>query len=143
MKTKIIITNEQLRNRAVQVCGSVPLDTPHVVEIRPHRKNRSEQQNRYYWAIITIIAADLGLTKDEMHDEYKERFLLPIFVRDDAGYAAMVNAVTAADSGLLRQVVALTSTSQCNVKQFTEYLDEIKGNAFSLGIRLPALEDYE
>ena len=143
MKAKIIITSEQLRNRAVQVCGSVPLDTPHVVEIRPYKKNRSEQQNRYYWAIITIIAADLGLTKDEMHEEYKERFLLPIFVRDDAGYAAMVNAVTVADPGLLRQVVALTSTAQCNVKQFTEYLDEIKHNAFSLGIRLPSLEDYE
>ena len=68
--------------------------------------------------------------------------MLPIFVRDDAGYAAMVNAVMAADSGLLRQVVALTSTAQCSVQQFTEYLDEIKGNAFSLGIRLPALEDY-
>ena len=25
MKAKIIITSEQLRNRAVQVCGSVPL----------------------------------------------------------------------------------------------------------------------
>ena len=55
----------------------------------------------------------------------------------------MVSAVMAAGSGLLRQVVALTSTGQCNVKQFTEYLDEIKHNAFSLGIRLPAMEDYE
>ena len=143
MKTTISVTTEQLRNRAAQVCGSIPLDSPHVVEIRPHKKSRSEHQNRYYWAIITIIAGDLGLTRDEMHDEYKERFLLPIFVRDDAGYAAMVNAVMAADSGLLRQVVALTSTAQCNVKQFGEYLDEIKHNAFSLGIRLPALEDYE
>lgn len=142
MKTKIIVTNEQLRNRAVQVCGSVPLDTPHVVEIRPYKKNRSEQQNRYYWAIITIIAADLGLTKDEMHDEYKERFLLPIFIRDDSGYAEMVGAVLAADSGLMRQVVKLTSTTQCSVKQFGEYLDEIKHNACGLGIRLPLIEDY-
>ena len=142
MKAKIIITSEQLRNRALQVCGSVPLDTPHVVEIRPHKKNRSEQQNRYYWAIITIVAADLGLSKEEMHEEYIERFLVPIFIRDDSGYAEMVEAVVAADSGLMRQVVRLTSTTQCSVKQFGEYLDEIKHNAFDLGIRLPLIEDY-
>ena len=143
MKTKVIVNTEQLRNRAVKVCGSVPFDPPHVVEIRPYKKNRSEQQNRYYWAIITIIAADLGLSKEEMHEEYIERFLVPIFIRDDAGYAEMVETVVAAGSGLMRQVVKLTSTTQCSVKQFGEYLDEIKGNAFSLGIRLPALEDYE
>lgn len=142
MKTKIIVTTEQLRNRAAQVCGSIPLDSPHVVEIRPHKKNRSEQQNRYYWAIITIVAADLGLSKEEMHEEYIERFLVPIFIRDDSGYAEMVDAVLAADSGLIRQVVRLTSTTQCSVQQFSEYLEEIKHNAFDLGIRLPAIEDY-
>ena len=35
---------------------------------------RSTQQNNYYWAIIDLLADDLGYTNREMHDAVKNHF---------------------------------------------------------------------
>ena len=35
---------------------------------------RSAQQNNYYWAIIDLLADDLGYTNREMHDAVKNHF---------------------------------------------------------------------
>jgi hypothetical protein len=140
VKQKIIVRDEPLRNRAVAVCGTIPLSEVHEVIIRPYKVDRSAAQNAYYWRILTIIGADLGLTKEEAHETFKERFLVPIFCRDDQGYADMYRAVVEARNGLAKEVVKLTSTTKCNVAQMTEYLNDIKHEAANLGIRLP-MED--
>jgi hypothetical protein len=140
VKQKIIVRDGPLRNRALAVCATIPLNEPHEVIIRPYKVDRSAAQNAYYWRILTIIGADIGMTKDEAHETFKERFLVPIFVRDDTGYAAMYQAVVDAHSSLVREVVKLTSTTKCNVAQMSEYLDDIKHEAASMGIRLPAEE---
>lgn len=47
------------------------------VEITFERKRskRSDNQNRYWWACMTILANDMGYRKDEMHEICKFMFL--------------------------------------------------------------------
>lgn len=47
----------------------------HEVEIRPHKKRRSVNQNARYWAILGHIAEQTGHSPDELHDYFKHQFL--------------------------------------------------------------------
>jgi hypothetical protein len=51
-----------------------------VVSIKPFRKNRSNEQNRYYWGIVIKMIGDycgyrLPDDLEELHNELKRRFL--------------------------------------------------------------------
>ena len=148
MKHHLKIDTIELRNRAVTIANSMPLDDIHEIIIRPWKRDRSAEQNSYYWKILTVIGNDLGNTKDEQHCIYKRMFLVPIFTRDDSEYAEMIGAIDAMRKqhlGLVcdvldREIVKLTSTTQANVKQMSEYIDDIQNHATSLGIRLPGPE---
>lgn len=45
------------------------------VTIEKKKKHRSAEQNKWYWACVTIIANELGYQKDEMHEIIKFKFL--------------------------------------------------------------------
>lgn len=45
------------------------------IKIQKLKSVRSQQQNRYWWAIITILAKEIGYTKNEMHEILKFKFL--------------------------------------------------------------------
>lgn len=45
------------------------------IKIQKLKSTRSQQQNRYYWAIAKILGDELGYTKDEMHEILKFKFL--------------------------------------------------------------------
>lgn len=45
------------------------------VIVRSKSKNRSTQQNRYYWMLVTIIANELGYSREEMHSIIGYKFL--------------------------------------------------------------------
>ena len=142
-KQKFVLHNDHVRANLIARLEMMPLEPVMEVTIQAHKRNRSLEQNAYYWSILTIIGNDLGMTKDEMHEVYKEKFLVPIFCRDDRGYADMCGAVHALNEGKNRawkMVLEMTSTTQCNTKQMSEYLDDVQHHATSLGIRLPAPE---
>ena len=146
-KQTIIIRDEQCKARAMAIIENLPFDPIMEVIIKPHKQDRSLMQNAFYWKILTIMGDDLGQTKDEIHHNMKHKFLVKIFMRDDDGYAEMVSALRAVKSespglaaSLGREIVNLTSTTQANVKQMREYLDDIQHFASSLGIKLPAPE---
>lgn len=149
MKHRITCITPEHRNRALAIIGTMPIDPAHEVIIREAKRDRSADQNALYWQWLTIIGSELGMTKDELHEQCKARHLVPIFTRDNEDYAAMVAAVQAVRSqgmvseadALWSQVVRMTSTTDCNVRQMTEYLNEIKREAAGLGIRLPHPED--
>jgi hypothetical protein len=42
---------------------------------RRKRSRRSDQQNRYWWACITILSKEIGYTKEETHEICKFKFL--------------------------------------------------------------------
>ena len=104
------------------------------VTIKNFKRDRSAEQNSLLWKWQTEIANELGNTKEEIHEIYKEKFLIGIFVRDDEEYASMATAIRAVEDGhqrqsIRRKVIALTSTTDCSVKQMSEYLDNIKLHA--------------
>lgn len=57
------------------------------VEITFERKRskRSDNQNRYWWACMTILANDMGYRKDEMHEICKFMFLKAEKVNEATG----------------------------------------------------------
>ena len=146
---KTVIRTAEDRNRAVEIVSRLNLDKPQEVEIREWKKNRSAAQNSLLWKWLTVIAAELGESKDEVHERYKEKLLVPILRRDDPDFAAMIGSVNAvhargmkAEAGALKkEIIRLTSTTDMNVHQFTEYLNDIEIDARNLGIILPHPED--
>lgn len=148
MHKKIILKTPELRERAKLIIDSIPPPDEcalHEVVIREYSPNRSADQNALYWLCLTIIGLALGYTKDEMHLQYKERFLIPIFIRDKDSFARMVEAVKAvrrqgmnneADD-LKKEIIRLTSTTDANVKQMAEYLTDIYHAAAGHNIVLP------
>ena len=119
------------------------------VVVKKHHHDRSIIQNSLYWLWNTVIAEELGMLKEEVHEDLKRRMLVPIYERDDEGYAAMIHAVRKVHTqgfkedakALFDQIVKLTSTTNAKVKQFTEYLNEIERDMIGKGIVLPHPED--
>lgn len=150
MKQTLVIRSPEIANRACEILRRLP-SSEHVFEvvIRPHKKDRSVAQNALLWSWNTIIAAELGETKEAVHERNKERFLVPIYERDNLEYAEMIEAVRRVyRSGakhdalaLKSHIVRMTSTTTATVAQFTEFLTEIERDAASLGIVLPRPED--
>jgi thiaminase len=149
MKHTFIIRNPEVKNNAIAFIGSVPLEPLHEVIIREHKKDRSASQNSLYWTWITIIAGEMGLTKDEVHYWCKDKFLVRIYERDNEEYAGMIESIRKVHESELHleadnlhiQVVNLTSTTTATVTQFTEYLNDIEKDAINKGIVLPHPED--
>lgn len=48
-------------------------------------KHRSTQQNRWWWACISILANELGYTKEQMHEICKYKFLKRELVDEKTG----------------------------------------------------------
>lgn len=117
--------------------------------IRPHQKKRSLEQNSLYHMWVTIIADELGETKEDVHFDLRKRMLLPIYERDNQSYAEMLNSVRkvhqlgAKDVAKIQAnfIINETSTTDATVKQFTEFLKEIERDSISKGIVLPHPED--
>ncbi len=122
------------------------------VTVSTEGHSRSIKQHRLYWLWATEIGNHLGLLKDEIHDMLKRRFAIPIFTRDDADYAKMVLAVkeirkqgmTEQAEALAKQISKLTSTTDFNMEQMSEYLHDIEVYAADIGAGLSFPEDlYE
>ena len=94
---------------------------------------RSQVANSLYHLWVNEIHIETGYTKEELYREFKKRFLKPIFERDDPEYRAMVESIRQVHRGgmeaeartMIDFIVDQTSTTKCNVKHFTEYLNNI------------------
>lgn len=149
MKKTVILTGPDQRAQAKRLIEFLPEDGPlHRVTIEPAEDTRSARQNRYYWGpVVTIMSAELGVTKEELHRDHKYRFLVPIYIRDIPSFAEMIEAVkqvrrdnpTLADT-LRKGIVNETSTTTASVKQMAEFITAVKNHANGLGIKLPAEE---
>ena len=149
MKRKIIIVSEEHRARAVAIINSLPLDPVQEIIIRERKKDRSADQNSLYWKWLTIIGNELGEGKEDLHERYKDKFLVQVYERDNDEYAGMIQALRNVYQHGLRQealslrrkIVSLTSTTTATVKQMAEYLQNIERDAATLAIRLPTMEE--
>jgi hypothetical protein len=89
-------------------------------EIKRFRKNRTSQQNRYYWGVIVdILSKELGYEPDEIHIMLREKFLR---IHDER-YPDFVLA---------------KSTSRLSTQEFNEFKENIqRWAAQKLGIYIP------
>ncbi|MFW1838626.1 recombination protein NinB [Acinetobacter gyllenbergii] len=124
---------------------------PLVVSISPECKKRSVAQNSLYWKWLSVIERKTGNDKDQMHFEFKKKFLINILKRDDKEYAEMCLALSALKQSESEQfraiadgVIRETSTTRMDTKQYTEYLQQIEAYALAkLGISLPVPDDLK
>ncbi|WP_109439834.1 recombination protein NinB [Acinetobacter haemolyticus] len=124
---------------------------PLVVEIKPEAKDRSKAQNRLYWKWLHEIHRKTGNDEDQLHFEFKKKFLIGILKRDDDEYAAMCLAISALKQSESEQyraiadgVIRETSTTRMNTSQFTTYLNLIEAFAVKeFGIMLPIPDDLK
>lgn len=146
---RFTLHSEDVKQAACNFIAALSLEPLQEVIIRDAKKDRTAAQNSLYWMWLTIIASELGNTKDDQHTYYKKQILVHIYERDDASYAEMLEAVRRVHrqgnkkdaQHLADMIVELTSTTRADVGQFTEYLNDIEKDAFGKGITLPHPED--
>jgi len=146
MTRKIVIISEEHRNLTIAIIKALPLAPEHEIIIREHKKDRSAGQNALMWVWLTIIGAYLGESKDDLHERFKDKWLVSIYERDDPEYAEMIQALRAVwrqgmkkeALELRKRIVALTSTTTATVPQMAEYLAEMENFAMRVGVKLPS-----
>jgi hypothetical protein len=89
------------------------------VKITPYKSTRSLDQNEYYWRLVTELANYFGLkSKDEMHEVLLYKLL--------SKEKQIKNL----------KVTTIGSTTKLNVKEFNEYLEQVKEFARGYGFKL-------
>lgn len=145
-----VVYDERSKARAIHIIKNMKVveGVPVEVIVKPYKSTRSKDQNALYWKWVTLMADDLGNTKDELHEELKRMFLVPIIEREDEGFADTMKHLRAAykdghtelTQALHLKFVMQLSTSALNVNQMTEYLESVLNHAQGLDISLPLPE---
>ena len=90
--------------------------------------NKSAEQNRLWWAYVTILAKELGYHKDEMHSICKAKFLKHEIVIEQTGEVIQYDG----------------STKGMGKRDFYELTEEIiQWAAADLGIALPLPDEQQ
>lgn len=102
------------------------------VVIDRKQDDRSAAQNRLYWKWIGEIRRKTGQDEDSLHYEFKKKFLIYIYRRDDQQFGEMCHAIAKVKQSepdeykaIGEQVIRLCSTTKATVKQMTEYLNYV------------------
>lgn len=132
-----ILNSPQASVQALNFIGNLPTDlkTPWAVEVKEYKCTRSQAQNKLLWRWYGIIAKDLGMTPDDLHEQMKARVL---------GYVEVdVPPRLYGFMGATRRIAIPKSTTKLSVQEFTEFLRAVETLAGELGIRLPRMSDYQ
>lgn len=121
------------------------------VYITEEVRDRSKAQNKLYWKWPTQWAKHQGTDKDTEHLFFKRKFLAVIYFRDDVKeYRNTFNAVRELKlqkHPLYDQVAAglneLITTTDANVSQFSEYLNDIHAFCSKQGCWLETPDDLK
>lgn len=97
------------------------------VTVEKHRSQRSNQQNRYYWGVVlNIIANETGHSTEELHEIYKRMFLPRKVIK----YRE-------------REFPVPSSTTDCDISDFHEYIERVRAEAAQSGIVIPNPNEVE
>src|SRR5690606_16214832 len=121
------------------------------VVVDQKQDDRSTAQNRLMWMWYGQIEKKTGQDKDSLHYEFKKRFLIYIYRRDDQQFAEMCHAIAKVKQSepdeyetIGKQVIRLCSTTKATVKQMTEYLNYVHDFAVvKLGVHLTVPDDLK
>ena len=98
------------------------------VTVSKRRKDRSTNQNNWYWgAVLPTIAHATGHTSEELHEVYKRLFLKKKVITYHG-----------------RDIPIPGSTTEADTAEFTEYIERIRAHAaMELGINIPDPQAYD
>lgn len=147
---QIVINSRANRFNAIEAIKAIRADPVMSVTIEEYKDDRSSAQNRLYWAWMhdcmkTTVNEHAGTDKDDWHLFFKEKSLLNIYIRDNVSGTAdtmaalfdvKVNCGTDTYNNIKRFVIENISTTDANVAQFSEYLNDIQRFCGSVGITL-------
>ncbi len=119
---KLVEGGEVVPNSPKYAKGHLSLYEPCevIVYVERRKRDRSKEQNGYYWAVVlTFIAEHTGYSVEELHEIFKSKYL--------------------SKKRLWRGTYILTtsSTKELTTNEFAEYLAEIIFEAGELGIAVP------
>jgi len=124
--------------------------TPLIVRLSEKDEEYTSKQRRLYWWWIGQYSKHFGEEKDDSHLFIKRKFLIGIYRRDDAGYAAMCDAIAMLKDSEPEQhraigehVIKLTSITKASKAQMTELLDDFFRFAVSKGLYLKCPDDLK
>lgn len=132
-----ILNSPQAASQALNFIANLPTDlkTPWAVEVKEYKSTRSQAQNKLLWRWYGIIAKDVGLSPEDLHEQMKARVL---------GYVEVdVPPRLHGFMGATRRIAIPKSTTRLTVQEFTEFLQAVEALAEELGIRLPRMSDYQ
>lgn len=97
---------------------------------RSFQKDRSNNQNRYYWGVVVKLICDhTGYSADEIHEILKYKFL---------SYPITLLAKEK------EELYVATSTTKLDTKQFEDYLSRVREWAsIKLGVFIPQPNEAE
>lgn len=150
MKQEFIITSKLERSKAVDAVKVIASEPVQIVTIDDYVLTRSGAQNKLYWAFITDTSKTTcnehaGHEKEWWHGFFKEHSLLNIYIRDNvegmaetmaALYEVKIHCGIDEYNKMKSFVIKNISTTWADVRQFTEYLNDISRFCGQVGIAL-------
>ena len=115
--TRYKVTSTETLEYARKQIGELDLSNAWEVEVKPFAFNRSVEQNKRYWKLISELGDYLGYDEGEMHELCKYKFLS--YKQDMLG----------------DEMVVVPSSSKLTIKEFVEYLSEVERFASTLGFQ--------
>ncbi len=94
-------------------------DGKYIISIEKQQRERSGEQNKFYWAVLKQIEAQTGQLSKELHETFKAKHLI--------------------DNGA--RIARIKSTSELNVIEFNQYINKICQEMFDSGIIIEFPED--
>jgi len=117
------------------------------VTVKLFEESLSAKQRGLYWRWVSTICADTGDTKDDFHEQAKERIFLNIYLADAVNHQELIQLVETmkavrmkipSEYPLIRKwIVKHVSHLDATVKNMKDVLKQLESEANSLGIRLP------
>lgn len=147
---QIVINSRLSRFNAIEAIKAIRAEPVMEVIIQEYKDDRSAAQNRLYWCwltdcMTTTVNERAGNDKDWWHLFFKEKSLLNIYIRDNVNGTAdtmsalfdvKVNCGSETYGNMKKFVIENISTTDANVSQFSEYLNDIQRFCGSVGISL-------
>ena len=144
---RVIVNSPEKLQLAKKLVSEMELAEPWEVSIKPFRRNRSQEQNKLYWAHLhTCVAGGIGHdSAEELHDFLKGKFLVPLLQEVDEEFQQDVQMCR--DLWLAgkkdkaefhkNRLFKRASTTYLNVTQFGRYLELVESYTSQYGFTLP------